>query len=85
MDKFPPLHGIKCGNLHDLVADALPSNGQWHTLTSLVRKTEDGEFQIDELAVRQGYITEVSFSTGAKYRSNFTAPAVPYPESDAGA
>lgn len=53
MDKFPTLHGVRCDNLQDLVADVLPSNGQWHTLVSFVRKTEDGVFQVDELVVRQ--------------------------------
>jgi len=54
MEKFPPILGIPCDNLHSLVGDALPSNGEWHTLTACVRKTEDGVFQVDELLLRLG-------------------------------
>lgn len=82
MDKFPPLHGIRCGNLQDLVADALPSNGQWHTLVSLVRKTEDGVFQIDELIVRQDFISDATFESGAKYKSSFVEPSAAFPSDE---
>jgi len=85
VEKFPNIHGIRCGNLHELVSDSLPSNGQWHTLISLVRKKEDGEFQIDELVVRKGYISDATFETGAKYRSNLAEPTEPFPCGDAGA
>lgn len=82
MDKFHPLHGIRCDNLHNLVADALPSNGQWHTLVSRVRKTEDGVFQIEELVVRQGFISDATFGGGAKYKPSFVEPLAAFPSDE---
>lgn len=82
MNRFPPLHGIQCDNLHNLVADALPSNGQWHTLVSRVRKTEDGVFQIDELVVREGFISDATFESGAKYKSSVVEPSAAFPSDE---
>lgn len=46
------LHGIRVDSLHNLVSDALPDNGEWHTLTTYVRKV-DGVLQVDELMLRR--------------------------------
>lgn len=47
---FPPRPSTD--NLHNTVTGALPDNGEWHTLTAMVRKV-DGVFQVDELMLRR--------------------------------
>ena len=58
------LRGIRADYLENLIGDALPANGEWHTLTSYVRKTEGGELQVDELLVRRIVQNETPVDAG---------------------